>query len=54
MGAKLVFVDILPDTKNIDPVAIEAAITEKTRVIAPVHYAGVACDMDEIMALLRP
>ena len=53
MGAKLVFVDILPDTKNIDPVAIEAAITEKTRVIAPVHYAGVACDMDEIMAIAK-
>lgn len=46
MGAKLVFVDILPDTKNIDPAAIEAAITERTRVIVPVHYAGVACDMD--------
>lgn len=45
MGAKLVFVDILPDTKNIDPAAIEAAITERTRVIVPVHYAGVACDM---------
>ena len=53
MGAKLVFVDILPDTKNIDPAAIEAAITERTRVIAPVHYAGVACDMDEIMAIAK-
>ena len=53
MGAKLVFVDILPDTKNIDPAAIEAAITEKTRVIVPVHYAGVACDMDEIMAIAK-
>lgn len=49
MGARLVFVDILPDTKNIDPKAIEAAITDRTRVIVPVHYAGVACDMDEIM-----
>lgn len=53
MGAKLVFVDILPDTKNIDPAAIEAAITERTRVIVPVHYAGVACDMDEIMAIAK-
>ncbi|MEC4273293.1 dTDP-4-amino-4,6-dideoxygalactose transaminase [Adlercreutzia sp. R25] len=49
MGARLVFVDILPDTKNIDPKAIEAAISDRTRVIVPVHYAGVACDMDEIM-----
>ena len=53
MGARLVFVDILPDTKNIDPAAIEAAITERTRVIVPVHYAGVACDMDEIMAIAK-
>ena len=53
MGAKLVFVDILPDTKNIDPAAIEAAITERTRVIVPVHYAGGACDMDEIMAIAK-
>ncbi len=50
MGATLVFVDILPDTKNIHPAAIEAAITDKTRVIVPVHYAGVGCDMDDIMA----
>lgn len=53
MGAKLVFVDILPDTKNIDPAAIEAAITDRTRVIVPVHYAGVACDMDAIMDIAR-
>ncbi len=53
MGASLVFVDILPDTKNIDPAAIEAAITERTRVIVPVHYAGVGCDMDAIMAIAR-
>ncbi|MDY0394415.1 aminotransferase class V-fold PLP-dependent enzyme [Virgibacillus halophilus] len=39
------------ETMNIDPVQIEAAITEKTKVIAVVHYAGVACDMDAIMAL---
>lgn len=48
-GAKLVFVDIRPDTMNIDETKIEAAITEKTRVIVPVHYAGVACEMDTIM-----
>lgn len=48
-GAKLVFVDIRPDTMNIDEKKIEAAITEKTRVIVVVHYAGVACEMDTIM-----
>lgn len=48
-GAKLVFVDIRPDTMNMDETLIEAAITEKTRVIVPVHYAGVACEMDTIM-----
>src|SRR5690606_34908490 len=45
-GAKIVFVDIRPDTMNIDEAQIEAAITEKTRAIIPVHYAGVACEMD--------
>ena len=48
-GAKIVFVDIRPDTMNIDETLIEAAITEKTRAIVPVHYAGVACEMDTIM-----
>lgn len=48
-GAKLVFVDIRPDTMNIDETKIEAAITDKTRVVVPVHYAGVACEMDAIM-----
>ena len=48
-GAKLVFVDIRPDTMNIDENKIEAAITKKTKVIVPVHYAGVACEMDTIM-----
>lgn len=48
-GAKLVFVDIRPDTKNIDEGLIEDAITDKTKVIAPVHYAGVGCEMDAIM-----
>ena len=52
-GAKLVFVDIRPDTMNLDEKKIEAAITEKTRVICPVHYAGVACEMDTIMEIAR-
>lgn len=50
-GAKVVFVDIRRDTMNLDETLIEAAITEKTRAIVPVHYAGVACDMDQIMAI---
>lgn len=50
-GAKIVFVDIRPDTMNIDENLIEAAITEKTRAIAPVHYAGVGCEMDRIMEI---
>lgn len=48
-GAKLVFVDVRPDTMNIDENLIEAAITDRTRVICVVHYAGVACEMDKIM-----
>lgn len=48
-GAKAVFVDIRPDTMNIDETLIEAAITDKTRAIVPVHYAGVSCEMDTIM-----
>ena len=52
-GAKLVFVDIRPDTMNIDEKKIEAAITDKTRVICPVHYAGVACEMDTIMDIAK-
>lgn len=48
-GAKIVFVDVRPDTMNIDEALIEAAITSKTRAIVPVHYAGVACEMDTIM-----
>ena len=52
-GATLVFVDIRPDTMNIDENKIEAAITEKTKVIVPVHYAGVACEMDTIMDIAR-
>jgi len=50
-GASIVFVDVRPDTMNIDETLIEAAITPKTRAIVPVHYAGVACEMDTIMAL---
>jgi len=53
VGAKLVFVDIRPDTMNIDETKIEAAITERTKVIVPVHYAGVACEMDTIMAIAK-
>lgn len=48
-GARLVFVDIRPDTMNIDETKIEAAITDKTRVIIAMHYAGVACEMDTIL-----
>ncbi len=48
-GAKIVFVDIRPDTMNINEMLIEAAITENTKAIVPVHYAGVACEMDVIM-----
>lgn len=48
-GAKIVFVDIRPDTMNIDETKIEASITKKTKIIVPVHYAGVACEMDVIM-----
>lgn len=50
-GAKIVFVDIRPDTMNLDENLIEQAITDKTRAIVPVHYAGVACEMDKIMEL---
>lgn len=52
-GATPVFVDIRPDTLNIDETLIEAAITEKTRAIVPVHYAGVACEMDTIMDIAK-
>jgi dTDP-4-amino-4,6-dideoxygalactose transaminase len=52
-GAKIVFVDIRPDTMNIDEQLIEAAITDKTRAIVPVHYAGVGCEMDTIMDIAK-
>lgn len=48
-GAKIVFVDIRPDTMNMNETLIEQAITPRTRAIVPVHYAGVACEMDVIM-----
>lgn len=52
-GAKIVFVDIRPDTMNIDETLIEQAITEKTKAIVPVHYAGVSCEMDAIMDIAK-
>lgn len=50
-GAKIVFVDIRPDTMNINENLIEEAITDRTKAIAPVHYAGVGCEMDKIMEI---
>ena len=52
-GARLVFVDIRPDTKNIDENLIEDAITDKTKAIVPVHYAGVSCEMDTILDIAQ-
>ncbi|MCZ3381145.1 dTDP-4-amino-4,6-dideoxygalactose transaminase [Kosakonia sp. SOY2] len=52
-GAKLIFVDSYSNNPNIDPVAIRNSITEKTKAIIVVHYAGVACDMDAIMAISK-
>lgn len=52
-GAKAVFVDIRPDTMNIDEKLIESAITEKTKAIVPVHYAGVSCEMDTICNIAK-
>jgi dTDP-4-amino-4,6-dideoxygalactose transaminase len=53
VGARIVFVDIRPDTMNIDERLIEAAITPRTRVIVPVHYGGVACEMDVISKIAK-
>lgn len=50
-GAKIVFVDVAPETMNMNSLLLEDAITERTKAIVPVHYAGVACDMDRIMAV---
>jgi dTDP-4-amino-4,6-dideoxygalactose transaminase len=52
-GAKVVFVDVRPDTMNIDETLIEDAVTERTKAIVPVHYAGVGCEMDTIMDIAR-
>ena len=52
-GARIVFVDIRPDTQNIDEKLIENAITDKTKAIVPVHYAGVGCEMDTILDIGR-
>jgi dTDP-4-amino-4,6-dideoxygalactose transaminase len=52
-GAKLVFVDIRPDTFNIDPRAVQAAIGPRTRAIVAVHYAGVSCDVDSLSVRLK-
>ena len=52
-GAKIVFVDVRPDTMNIDEKLIEAAITDKTKAIVPVHYAGVGCEMDVICDIAK-
>lgn len=52
-GAKIVFVDIRPDTMNINEELIEEAITEKTKVIIPVHYAGIGCEMDKIIEIAK-
>lgn len=52
-GAKVVFVDIRPDTMNIDEKLIENAITDKTKAIVPVHYAGISCEMDTIMSIAQ-
>jgi dTDP-4-amino-4,6-dideoxygalactose transaminase len=53
LGAKPVFVDIRPDTLNIDESLVEASITPRTKAIFPVHYAGVGCEMDRLMAIAR-
>lgn len=52
-GARIVFVDIRPDTMNLDETKLEEAITPKTKAIVPVHYAGIACEMDSILAIAQ-
>lgn len=52
-GARIVFVDVRPDTMNIDETLIEDAVTERTKAIVPVHYAGVGCEMDTIMDIAK-
>lgn len=53
LGAKPVFVDVDPDTMNLDPGQLERRINRRTRAIVPVHYAGVACDLDPILAIAK-
>ena len=52
-GAKIVFIDIRPDTMNMDEKLLEQAITQRTKIVVPVHYAGVGCDMDTICAIAK-
>ena len=52
-GAEIVFVDICPDTMNLNPEAVRAAVTSRTKAIVPVHYAGVCCDMDALCAIAK-
>ena len=52
-GAKIIFVDIRPDTMNLDENLIESAVTDKTKAIAPVHYAGVGCEMEKILTIAK-
>lgn len=52
-GAKIVFADVEPDTMNLDPECVRAALTPRTRAIVPVHYAGVCCDMDALGTIAR-
>ena len=53
-GAKPVFVDVRPDTLNLDETRLESALSSRTKAIVPVHYAGVACEMDRILELAKP
>jgi dTDP-4-amino-4,6-dideoxygalactose transaminase len=53
LGARPVFVEVRPDTLNIDPERVEEAVTRRTRALFPVHYSGVGCDMDEILDIAR-
>jgi len=53
-GAKPVFADIRPDTMNIDETKVEALVTDRTKAIVPVHYAGVGCEMDAIVGIAKP
>lgn len=53
-GARPVFIDVRPDTLNLDETLLEDLITDRTKAVIPVHYAGVACEMDDIVAICRP